>query len=82
MNWRATALVLLVVGAALGVGGIIWRNQLHGDAHECRIRNLGPGRNVDCATTTPGLVVALVGAGLLVLAVALLAGTVSRGARR
>lgn len=74
MNWRATATVLLVVGALLVASGFIWRNSLHAEAHDCRIRNLARSYASDCPATTPGLIVGLVGVGVVVLAIALLAG--------
>lgn len=78
MNWRTTGTVLLVFGALLAVGGFIWRNSLHDEAHTCRIRNLARTFADDCPTTTPGLVTGLVGVGVAVLAVALIAGTSGR----
>lgn len=82
MNWRTTGTVLLVFGVLLAVGGFVWRNSLHSDAHDCRIRNLARGAAADCPTTTPGLVVGLLGVGVAVLAVALIAGASGRSVGR
>lgn len=85
MNWRSTGITLLITGLAVAIGGAVWRNQLHGDAYECRIKNLirlqnDWGGRVDCPTTMLGNVVVVVGVALALLAVALLAGTVKPSA--
>lgn len=74
MNWRITGTVLLVIGALVATGGLIWRTSLQSDANNCGIRNFGKAFPSDCPSTTPGLIVAIVGLGIVAVAVALLTG--------
>jgi hypothetical protein len=81
MNWQRTALVLVLVGAATAIGGFIWRNQLQGEADQCRVgnivRNMEGYGDATCPTTTAGVVIAIVGAVIAVVGVAMLAGAAS-----
>ncbi len=78
MNWRTTGIALLVFGAVIGVVGLVYRHGLHVDKGECRTMNVASryygGGTVDCASTMPGTVIALVGGVLAVIGLAITIG--------
>jgi hypothetical protein len=66
--------MFVAVGATAAVVGFAWRSQLEGDAIACQERALWTGGVGECPTTTPAVVLALVGAIFGVIGLALLAG--------
>jgi hypothetical protein len=79
MNWRATAIVLAVIGAATALAGWAWAHSIHLRRRDCRVAALFDGGSA-CPSKVPAIVVSGVGGVLLVVGLALLVGASSRRA--
>lgn len=77
MNWKAVSLTLLLLGAAAGITGWIWADQIHDDRHSCRLGHVFGTGSGDCPSKLPAIVLGFGGLAVALLGVVLLIGAAS-----